>query len=60
MVSKKMEGSEEQKREQARDARAQGRQASEMDATTGASKQRDAKDNDKGKPDGNRGRAEHD
>ena len=60
MVRKKMEGNEEQKREAAREARRQGKLASEMDATTGASKQRDAQDNDKGKPGGNRGRAEHD
>ena len=59
MVSKKMEGDEEQKRQQARDARGAGKRASEMDATTGASKQRNAKDNEKGKPGGNRGRAEH-
>jgi hypothetical protein len=60
MVRKKMEGDEEQKRQRARDARAEGRRPSEMDATTGSSKQRDAQDNEKGKPGGNRGRAEHD
>ena len=35
-----MEGNEEQRRQAARDAREQGRQPSEMHATTGASKQR--------------------
>lgn len=60
MVRKKMEGEESQKRDQAREARDQGKRPSEMDATTGASKQRDRTDNEKGKPGGNRGRAEHD
>jgi hypothetical protein len=60
MVRKKMEGDESQKREKARDAKAQGKSASEMGATTGASKQIDRGDNEKGKPGGNRGRAEHD
>jgi hypothetical protein len=60
MVRKKMEGDENQKRQAARDARAEGKRPSEMDATTGSSKQRDAQDNEKGKPGGNRGRAEHD
>ena len=60
MVRKKMEGNEEQKRRQARDAHAEGKRASEMDASTGASKQRDARDDDEAKAGGNRGRAEHD
>ncbi|MBW3628035.1 MAG: hypothetical protein KY464_01945 [Gemmatimonadetes bacterium] len=60
MVRKKMEGDENQKKQKAREARAEGKSASEVGATTGGSKQRDRKDNEKGKPDGNRGRAEHD
>jgi hypothetical protein len=60
MVRKQMEGDEAQKREKAREAKAQGKRASEMEGTTGSSKQRDRQDNEKGKPGGNRGRAEHD
>ena len=60
MVRKKMEGDENQKRQAAREARAEGKRPSEMGATTGASKQHDDQDNEKGKPGGNRGRAEHD
>ena len=56
MVRKKMEGDEKQKRQRARE----GKSASEVGATTGASKQRDRKYKEKGKPGGNRGRAEHD
>jgi hypothetical protein len=40
MGGKKMEGNEEQKRAAARRARGEGRQASEVGATTGGSKQR--------------------
>lgn len=40
MGGKKMEGSEEQKRQAARDARAEGKSASEIGATTGGSQQR--------------------
>ena len=40
MGGKKMEGNEEQKREAARDAREEGKLASEVGATTGASQQR--------------------
>lgn len=40
MSGKKMEGSEEQKRQAARDAREQGKQASEIGASSGASQQR--------------------
>lgn len=40
MGGKKMEGSEEQKRQAARDARAEGKRASEIGATTGGSQQR--------------------
>lgn len=40
MSGKKMEGSEEQKRAAAREARDAGQRASETGATTGASKQR--------------------
>lgn len=40
MVKKKMGGSEEQKRQAARDAREAGKRPSEVGATTGASKQR--------------------
>lgn len=40
MGGKKMEGSEEQKRQAARDAREQGKSPSEVGATTGASQQR--------------------
>ena len=39
MGGKKMEGSEEQKRQAARDARAEGKSASEVGASTGASQQ---------------------
>jgi hypothetical protein len=39
MVSRKMEGDEEQKRAAARDAREEGKRPSEVGATTGASKQ---------------------
>ena len=39
MGGKKMEGSEEQKRQAARDARAEGKRASEVGASTGASHQ---------------------
>ena len=39
MVRKKMEGSEQQKRDKARDARERGKLPSEEGATTGASKQ---------------------
>jgi len=39
MVRKKMEGSEEQKRAKARDARERGKLPSEEGATTGSSKQ---------------------
>ena len=41
MVSRKMEGSEQQKRQKARDARERGKLPSEEGATTGASKQAD-------------------
>ncbi len=40
MAGKKMEGSEEQKRQAARDARAEGKRPSEVGATTGGSQQR--------------------
>ena len=60
MVRKKMEGDENQKRQQAKEARAEGKRASEMGATTGGSKQHDDSGNEKGKPGGNRGRNEHD
>jgi hypothetical protein len=40
MGGKKMEGSEEQKRQAARDAREEGKSASEIGATTGGSQQR--------------------
>ena len=40
MSGKKMEGSEEQKRQAARDAREEGKSASEVGASTGASQQR--------------------
>lgn len=40
MSGKKMEGNEEQKRQAARDAREEGKSASEVGATTGGSKQR--------------------
>ena len=40
MVSKKMEGNEEQKRQKAREAREDGTSPSAEGATTGASKQR--------------------
>ena len=40
MGGKKMEGSEEQKRQAARDARAGGKNAGEVGATTGGSQQR--------------------
>jgi hypothetical protein len=40
MGGKKMEGSEEQKRQAARDAREEGKSASEVGATTGGSQQR--------------------
>lgn len=40
MVRKKMEGSEQQRRRKAREARERGHTASEEGATTGASKQR--------------------
>ncbi|HEX8395137.1 MAG TPA: hypothetical protein VF665_22510 [Longimicrobium sp.] len=39
-MAKKMEGNEDQKRQAARDAREEGKSASEIGATTGASKQR--------------------
>ena len=39
MVSKKMEGNEEQKRQKAREAREEGEKPSERGETTGASKQ---------------------
>lgn len=60
MVRKKMEGDEAQKREKGREAKAKGKRPSEAEATTGSSKQRNEKANEKGKPGGNRGRAEHD
>lgn len=40
MGGKKMEGNEEQKRQAARDAREEGKSASEVGATTGGSQQR--------------------
>jgi hypothetical protein len=40
MGGKKMEGNEEQKRQAARDAREEGKSASEVGASTGASQQR--------------------
>ena len=40
MGGKKMEGNEEQKRQAARDAREEGRSASEVGASTGGSQQR--------------------
>jgi hypothetical protein len=40
MGGKKMEGSEEQKRQAARDARDEGRSAGDIGATTGGSQQR--------------------
>lgn len=40
MDGKKMEGSEEQKRQAVRDAREEGKSASEIGATTGGSQQR--------------------
>jgi hypothetical protein len=40
MGGKKMEGSEEQKRQAARDAREEGKSPSEIGATTGGSQQR--------------------
>jgi hypothetical protein len=40
MGGKKMEGSEEQKRQAARDAREEGKSASEIGASTGGSQQR--------------------
>lgn len=40
MSGKSMEGSEEQKRQAARDAREEGKSASEIGATTGGSQQR--------------------
>lgn len=40
MSGKKMEGSEEQKQQAAREAREEGKSASEVGASTGASKQR--------------------
>ena len=40
MSGKQMEGNEEQKRQAARDAREEGKSASEVGATTGGSKQR--------------------
>ena len=40
MGGKKMEGSEEQKRQAARDAREEGKSAGEIGATTGGSQQR--------------------
>jgi hypothetical protein len=40
MAGKKMEGNEEQKRQAARDAREEGKSASEIGATTGGSQQR--------------------
>lgn len=45
-MSKSMEGSEEQKQKLAREAREQGKSASEVGATTGASKQRARADKD--------------
>ena len=60
MVNRKMAGDESQKREKAREARAQGKRASEVQGTTGSTKQRNRQINEKGKPAGNRGRAEHD
>lgn len=60
MVRKKREGDETQKRDAAREARGRGERPSEAGATTGAAKQRNEKANEKGKPGGNRGRAEHD
>lgn len=46
MGGKKMEGNEEQKRQAARDAREEGKSASEVGATTGGSQQRtEAKSN---------------
>lgn len=60
MVRKKMVGDEDQKREMARDAKSREKRASEVEGTTGSSKQRNEKGNEKGKPGGNRGREEHD
>ena len=40
MGGKKMEGNEEQKRQAARDAREEGKSASEVGASTGGSQQR--------------------
>jgi hypothetical protein len=60
MVRKKMEGDENQKRQKARDAKAEGKRPSEMGATTGGSKQHDDSGNEKGQGGGNRGRNEHD
>ena len=45
-MSKSMEGSEEQKQKLAREAKAEGKSASEVGATTGASKQQAKADKD--------------
>ncbi len=45
-MGKSMEGSEEQKQKLAREAKKEGKSASEVGATTGASKQRARADND--------------
>jgi hypothetical protein len=44
-MGKQMEGSEEQKRQAARDAKAEGKKPSEVGATTGASQQRNEAQN---------------
>jgi hypothetical protein len=44
-MGKQMEGNEEQKRQAARDANAEGKEPSEVGATTGASKQRNEAQN---------------
>lgn len=60
MVRKKREGNETQKRDAARAVRRRGESPSEAQVTTGASKQRNEKDNEGMKSRGTRGRAEHD
>ena len=55
-----MEGDENQKRKAAREAKREGKSASEVGATTGASKQIDTTAHEKGQPHGNRSRQEHD
>lgn len=60
MVRKKREGNEAQKRDAARAARRRGETPSEAQVTTGASKQRNEKDDEVMKSRGNRGREQHD